>query len=70
METKMLTLTLATLNTITSEIEHTELEDGWSEGYELELKQETALMVLKLTFDNVPFVVTGRTQIVINGNHG
>ena len=35
----------------------------------LKSQQETALMVLKLTFDNVPFVVTGRTQIVINGNH-
>ncbi len=46
METKMLTLTPETLNAITSEIEHTELEDGWSEGYELELKQGSCLIIV------------------------
>jgi hypothetical protein len=33
--------------------------------YNFKSQQETALKVLELTFNNVAFVVTGRTQIVI-----
>lgn len=39
MSTKILTLTEETLNAITREIENTEVEDGWLENQELEVRQ-------------------------------